>query len=157
MASGITNVGKRRLLEMAFRNTQDSGGAPDASPFFMALATSAASLTSTVTTFSTPTQIVTGNGYTDGGLAVNRDITDFDTNAVDGGETYGYIRIKDLVWTASGGSLPASGTGAAYALLLDDNALVGSRIVLAWIDLTTGRTIGNGATLTLQDIEIRIT
>lgn len=156
MASGITNVGKRRILEMAFRNTQDTAGAPDASPFFLGLCTSAATLTSTVTSFDTTTQIVTGNGYTDGGTAINRNVTDFDTNATSG-ETYGYIRIKDIVWTASGGTLPASGGGAAYAVLLDDNATIGSRQVLAWIDLTTGRSIGNGATLTLQDIEIRIT
>lgn len=159
MASGFTNIGKIRLLEMALRDTQDSA-AMDTAPLYLALMTSAASLSVETTTFDTATQIVTGNGYTDGGDVVTRDgsdLTVWDTLAIDTASAYGYIRLKDMVWTASGGSLPASGNGAYYAVLLDDNATIGSRQVYAWIDLTTARSIGSGATLTLQDIEIRLT
>src|SRR3990167_5392856 len=156
MASGLTNRGKIRLLEMAFRNTKDTA-AIDTSPLFIAFVTSAASLSAETTTFDTTTQIVTGNGYADGGLDIDRDTLDWDALAISSATAYGYIRLKGVVWTASGGGLAASGNGAAYAIITDDNATIGSRQVYAWIDLTTARSIGSGATLTLQDIEIRLT
>ena len=68
----------------------------------------------------------------------------------------GLTQAKDIVWTASGGSIPASGDGARYAVLLDDNATVGSREVLAWWDLTSDRSVSDGQTLTLQDCELRL-
>lgn len=159
MASGFTNTGKIRLLEMALRDTQDSA-AMDTAPLNLALMTSAASLTAETTTFDTATEIAAGNGYTSGGEPIERDGADlaiWDALAIDTASAYGYIRLKDIVWTAAGGNLPASGNGAYYAVLLDDNATVGSRQVYAWIDLTTARSVGSGATLTLQDIEIRLT
>src|SRR3970282_2270562 len=107
MASGLTNRGKIRLLEMAFRNTKDTA-AIDTSPLFISLVTIAVSLC-----VDTTTQIVTGNGYTDGGLDIDRDTVDWDTLAISSATAYGYIRLKDVVWTASGGSIPASGNGAA--------------------------------------------
>lgn len=159
MASGLTNRGKIRLLEMALRDTQDSA-ALDTAPLFLALATSAASLNAETTTFDTATEIAAGNGYTTGGEVITRDgsdLTTWDVLGIDTASAFGYIRLKDMTWTASGGNLPASGNGAFYAVLLDDNATVGSRQVYGWIDLTSARSIGNGAQLTLQDIEIRLT
>ena len=156
MASGLTNTGKMRILEMAFRNGMDSA-AIDTSPYFIALATSAATLTALTELFDTTVQIAVGSGYADGGISFARDSATWDILAMDTVTGYGYIRLKDIVWTAAGGSIPASGGGAMYALITDDNALVGSRKVYGWIDLTTARSIGNGATLTLQDIELRIT
>jgi hypothetical protein len=159
MASGVTNIGKIRILEMAFRNTE-STAAMSTQPFMMALATSAATLAVTTTTFDTATQISTGNGYNDGGSTAGiivRDTVDWDTLAIDTASNYGYIRLKDIVWTASGGNLPDTGTGAYYSILTDTNATVGSREVYAWFDLSEARTIGSGATLTLQDMEIRLT
>lgn len=64
------------------------------------------------------------------------------------------VQIKDVSWTASGGSIPSSGSGARYAVLTDDNATVGNREVLAYWDLTSDRTVSDGQTLTLQDLEI---
>ena len=160
MASGVTNIGKIRILEMALRNTQDSA-AVDTAPMYLALGTSAMSLSSTTILFDTATQIFsdTAGGYTDGGEVIERDgssLTIWDTISDTAGD-YGLMKLKDIIWTASGGNLPRSGTGAFYAVLLDDNATIGSRQVYAWWDLTSARSVGSGATLTLQDIELRLT
>lgn len=158
MASGLTNVGKQRLLELALRDTQDSAAA-DTAPLFLALSDSTTAPSSTSTVFSGLTEITAGNGYTSGGDVVTRDgsiLTEWDSLSDTAGD-YGRIRLKDMVWTASGGSIPGSGNGAFYAVLLDDNVTVGSRQIYAWFDLTTARTITSGSTLTLQDIEIRLT
>ncbi len=158
MPSGLTNIGKIRILEMALRNTGDTASM-DASPYFVALMTSVALLADTYTTFDTTLEIVpdAGGGYVTGGQGVARDTTDFDSLSVGSDSAHGFIRFKDIAWTASGGNMPASGDGAFYAVLLDDNATVGSRQVYAYWDLTEGRTIGSGAVLTLQDMEIRLT
>jgi hypothetical protein len=111
----------------------------------------------TSTTFDTTSEIATGNGYTGGGDTIGRDTTDWDTLTIDTASNYGYIRLKDIVWTASGGNLPDTGLGASYAVLLDNDTAVGSRQIYAWFDLSQARTIGAGATLTLQDVEIRLT
>ena len=76
MASGLTNRGKIRLLEMAFRNTKDTA-AVDTSPLFIALVTSAASLSAETTTFDTTVEIAAGNGYATGGLDLDRDTIDY--------------------------------------------------------------------------------
>ena len=158
MSSGLTNIGKQRLLEMALRDTQDSAAA-DTAPMFLALITSATVPTDTMLTFTELTEIAAGNGYTSGGDVVTRDGSDLTVwdNSTDTAGSYGRIQLKDFVWTASGGNLPASGSGASYAILLDDNSTVANRQIYAWFDLTTARTIGTGSTLTLQDIEIRLT
>ena len=158
MASGVTHRGKQRLLELALRDTQDSASA-DTAPMFLALITSATAPTETMLTFTELTEVAAGNGYTSGGDVVTRDGSDLTVwdSSSDTAGSYGRIRLKDFVWTASGGNLPASGAGASYAILLDDNATVANRQIYAWFDLTSARTVGSGSTLTLQDIEIRIT
>lgn len=67
------------------------------------------------------------------------------------------IQLADLIWTASGGSLPASGNGARYCALTDDNGTVSAREIYAWGDLVTDQSVSNGQTLTLQDFELRLT
>ena len=158
MGSGLTNVGKQRLLEMALRNTQDSAAA-DTQPLFLALITSAVTPSATILTFGELTEIAAGNGYTSGGDVITRDGSDLTVwdNSSDTAGSYGRIQLKNFVWTASGGNLPSSGSGASFAVLLDDNATVSSRQVYAWFDLSEARTIGSGAKLTLVDIEIRLT
>lgn len=148
--AGFTNKGKYRLLEWALR------GGTIPTTFYVALFTSAAAPTADTNTKSQLTEIANGNGYTTGGLAVNNDSTDFDTLTEDDGADRGYIQIKDLVWTASGGSLPASGSGARYACLTDDNATQGSREILFFWDLGADYSVSSGQTLTLQNLEIRI-
>ena len=157
MASGLTNLGKQRLLEMALRDTQDSASM-DTAPLNLALSDSTVTLSATTTIFDTVSQIATGNGYTDGGDPITRSevLTVWDTSSDTAG-SFGRIRLVDHVWTASGGTLPSSGNGAHFALLIDDNATIGSRQVYAYWDLSQARSVGNGSSLTLQDIEIRLT
>ena len=151
MASGITNRGKYKLLDWTFRGTALPTN------FYVALVTSAATPTVDTNTLSELTEIATGNGYTAGGISLTKNSTDFDTLTEDDASDLGKVQIKDLAWTASGGALPASGNGARYAVLTDDNATQGSRLVLAWWDLVSDRSVSSGQPLTLQDCELRLT
>jgi len=148
--AGWTNVGKMSILEAYFRNA----GAP--TNFYVALVTSAVVPTQDTNTLGQLTEIAAGNGYTTGGYSLTKNATDFDVLTEDDTNDRGLIQVKDVVWAASGGSIPASGNGARYAVLTDDNVTVGSREVYAYWDLTSDRTVSSGQTLTLQDCELRI-
>ena len=148
--AGWTNKGKFSALDAYMRNA----GAP--TNFNIALFTSVTTPTADTNLVSDLTQIATGNGYADGGLAVNRNATDFDVLTEDDTNDRGLVQIKDIVWTASGGPIPASGGGARWAALTDDNVTVASREVYFYWDLVSDRTVSSGQTLTLQDCEIRI-
>jgi hypothetical protein len=148
--AGWTNKGKARILNGFFRNTSVPTN------FYIALVTSATAPTQDTDTLSQLTEIAAGNGYTTGGYQLTRNATDFDTLTEDDAADRGLIQVKDVVWTASGGSIPASGNGARYAVLLDDNATVGSREVLAYWDLVSDRSVSVGQTLTLQNCELRL-
>ena len=165
MTSGLTNRGKAKILEMAFRNTYDTV-AMDASTgpqFYIALSTVSATFAAGTTAFDTGTEIFDTAGYTGGGVGVSRSAVGFDVIADTAGGARGEIQLADVQWTGGTGGMPKSGAGAYYAVLTDHNesdtspAGVGSRDVIAWFDMTSARTIGAGATLTLQDIEIRLT
>ncbi len=149
MASGWTNKGAFQAFGMVFRN----GTEPTA--FFLGLVTSAVAPTADTNTFSELTEIAAGNGYTSGGISIARDATDFDVLTEDDTNDRAFVQIKDTVWTASGGSLPGSGSGARYAVLLDDNVTVGSREVYAYFDLVSDRSVSVGQSLTLQNCELR--
>jgi len=151
MASGWTNKGKHHVHNVTWRN----GTEP--TDYYLALVTSAASPTADTNTLSQLTEIAAGNGYTTGGYQLARNATDFDVLTEDDGADTAYIQLKDIVWTASVGSIPASGNGARWAVLTDDNATVGSREVYAWFDLVSDRTVSVGQTLTLQDCQLTIT
>ena len=146
----FTNKGKYRLLDWVFRRTTMPTN------FYIALVTSTAAPTADTDTLSDLTEIAAGNGYTSGGYQLTPNSTDFDTLTEDDTNDRGLTQAKDIVWTASGGSIPASGGEARYAVLLDDNATVGSREVLAWWDLVSDRSVSDGQTLTLQDCELRL-
>lgn len=147
----VTNRGKYLILQEFFRNPTEF------TTLYIALITSAAAPTVDTNTFSELTEIAAGNGYTAGGISLSRNSTDFDTLTEDDSGNLAYIRLRDIVWTASGGSLPGSGNGARYAILTDDNGTQGSRQVIAYWDLTSDRTVSSGQTLTLTDCEIRLT
>jgi hypothetical protein len=66
------------------------------------------------------------------------------------------LLIRDIVWTASGGPIPASGNGARYAVLTDDNGTVANREVWGYWDLNTTHTISDTQTLSLIDLEMRL-
>ena len=147
---GMTNKGKYRLLGWAFR--------ADTIPtnFYLALVTSASAPGPDTNVLSDLTEIADTQGYTTGGYQLTPGSTDFDVHTEDDGNDRGFLQLKDIVWTASGGPIPASGDGARYAVLLDDNATVANREVLAYWDLVSDRSVSDGQTLTLQNCELRL-
>jgi hypothetical protein len=149
--AGWTNKGKYQIMDEYFRN------ATEPTNFYVALVTSASAPTADTNTLSQLTEIAANNGYTTGGYQLARNSTDFDSLTENDTDDRGDLQIKDIVWTASGGPIPASGNGARYAVLTDDNGTVGSRLVLAWWDLTSDRSVSDGQTLTLQNCELRLT
>ena len=149
--AGFTNKGKWRMAEAVFQ------GASLPTNFYVALVTSAVAPSADLNTLSELTEIAAGNGYTSGGYQLTPGATDFDTaDGEDDSNDRGYIQIKDIQWTASGGPIPASGNGARYAVLTDDNGTVASREVYAYWDLSSDRSVSSGQTLTLQDLELRL-
>jgi hypothetical protein len=148
--AGVTNRGKLRLLQLALQNAALPGGG-----FAVALVTAAVAPTADTDLLSDLTEIAAGNGYVSGGQNVNRDATDFDVATEDDVNDRAFVQIKDISWTASGGTIPASGAGARYAVLTDRNPTVASREVYAFWDLGGDKSIANGQALILQDLEIR--
>lgn len=151
MASGWTNKGKAHVLGIVFRNVSEKTN------YYVALVTSAAAPTADTNTLGQLTEITAGNGYTAGGFQLTPGSTDFDTLTEDDSGDKGLVQVKDVTWTASGGPIPASGSGARYAVLTDDNGTVGSREVYAWFDLSADRSVSDGQPLTLQNLELNIT
>jgi len=149
--AGWTNKGKISVMDWSFR------GATIPTNFYVALVTSTTAPGADTNTLGDLTQIQTGNGYSDGGYQLTPNSTDFDTLTEDDTADKGIIKIKDVAWTASGGNIPASGNGARYAVLTDDNATVANRIVIAYWDLTSDRTVSDTQTLTLIDLELDLT
>ena len=149
--AGMTNRGKYNILNQRYR------AATPPTNFYVFLATSAAAPGADTNVKSEMTEIAAGNGYTAGGISLNRNSTDFDVLTEDDANDRALIQIKDLVWTASGGSIPASGGGARYALMSDDNATPANREIETYWDLVADRSVSVGQTLTLQNAEIRLT
>lgn len=145
----VTNRGKYLILGAFFRNET----AP--SNFYVALVTSATAPDADTDTLGDLTEIASGNGYTAGGVAVARSSVGFDVWSESDADDRGAVQLADVTFTASGGPLPASGDGARYAVLLDDNATAASRQVIAVWDLDSDRAVSDGQSLTLQDLEIR--
>ncbi|NIO11573.1 MAG: hypothetical protein GTO40_27565 [Deltaproteobacteria bacterium] len=150
MASGWTNKGKYNAMRVWLSNLDEPTN------FYMALCTSTTTPNVDHNTMSDLTQINTGNGYADGGYSLTRDGTDFVVTEDDTNDR-AEVDIKDIAWTAAGGPIPSSGSGARWALLTDDNATVANRILIAWFDLSEDRSVSTGQTLTLQDCTMRIT
>lgn len=133
--------------------------------FKVMLATSSAALTpDTNTVADIYTELITeGNGYTHAvGFNISADSSGFDVATEDDTADSGYVQCKDVQWTASGGSIPASGT-ARYAILTDafggDAATVtqiqGRHIWYYW-DLATDVSVSDTQRLTLEDSTITI-
>jgi len=154
--AGWTNRGKRNALGVLFN------GETLPTNFYMALATSATAPTQDTNTFGQLTEIAAGNGYTTGGYSLTKNTTDFPGLNEDDTGDLGEIDVgpaAGIVWTASGGSIPDSGDGARYAVLIDDDGTVANREVWFYWDLTSDRSVSSGQTLTLTggSGEIRIT
>lgn len=153
MAGTITNRGRRVLAEAALKNTGHAGGTA-ISNFKMVLVTSAVAPTVDSNDLSALTQVANGNGYTTGGVTVERSATGWDTFAQDDTSDKATCKAKDISWTASSGNIPASGNGPRYACLVDDAATPN---LIAFWDLGSSLTILDGATFKLEDTEIDFT
>lgn len=101
-------------------------------------------------------EIASGNGYTSGGIQLTKNSTDFPGLSENDSTDLAYVGIKTLSWTASGGNLPSSGSGAAFLLLTDDNGTLGSREVWAWFDLGGERTVSDTQSLSASSGELRL-
>lgn len=166
MASGITNYGKQWILELAFEKTQNTATPVDRMFVALVIDDNVPNADDENWSDLKATQIVPGNGYTDGGIAIAR-ATNFDSLAHDDSADKALVQITNVEWTASGGSIPGSGEGAAYAILMDcahnqSGNEAASRDgdnnkIIAWWDLGGQQTVADGQKLSLQDMEIRLT
>lgn len=148
--AGWTNKGKYKMLGWTLR------GESMPTNLYLALVTSATAPSADLNTLSELTEIAAGNGYTSGGYQLAFNSTDWDVWTEDDTNDRGLIQLKDITWSASGGSIPDSGSGARYAVLTDDNGTVGSREVYGYWDLAADRSVSDGQDLTLQDTEWRL-
>ena len=150
MASGFTNRGKYLVLGYWVRNQTVPTN------YYVLLATDAATPTVDTNLVSDLTEVSTGQGYTAGGYQLTPGSTDFDTWTEDDTNDRALIQCKDIVWTASGGTLPASDS-ARWAVLTDDDATPADRQIYVYWDLVSNRQVSDTQALTLQDCEARLT
>jgi len=144
-----TNRGKYLALLWAFRAVSLPAH------LYVALLTSDTEPTVDINTLGELTEIADGNGYTEGGYELTPGATDFDTITEDDDDDLALVQVKDISWTASGGSIPDSGNGARYAALLSYHATPASREVIAVWDLVTDRVTTDGNSITLADCELK--
>lgn len=145
MIGAFTNRGLKLLLDQAMRAASVSGGA-----FKLMLATSAQTPSYDTNTFSELTEIAAGNGYTSGGITIAQSAVGFPTLTEDDTNDLATLTIASQTWTASGGSLPASGGGARWLVLTDANATLGSRQVIAYWDLQASQSVTVGGTISVS-------
>ena len=129
MSSISTNVLKVDLFDAFFR------GANPPANFYIALITNASVVDADVNVLGDLVEIPAGNGYTSGGIQLNPDNIDFPTLIEDDANDKGSFGLRDIVWTAAGGSIPGSGDPVRYLVLTDDNATIANRKVYLISDL----------------------
>ena len=148
-----TNRGKFLLFDWVF------GGEPLPDNFYVALVTADTVPTVDTNTLDELTEIADGNGYTEGGYELTPGDTDFDVFTEDDTNDRALVQLKDLVWTATGGTIPDSGNGARYAVLTDSTGesgeTIGDRQIIAIWDMVTAREATVGFAITLADCELR--
>ena len=147
---GLTNRGRYHFLNSAFMAAASPSG------FYLALCTGASVPGASKNAITDMAEIASGNGYSTGGASVSRNSTDFDILNEDDSASIATITLKDVVFTATGGDIPASGSPIRYAVLLDANVTASSRNMLAWWDLNENIIISTTQVLTLQNPEIRL-
>lgn len=145
-----TNKGKAFVLDLI-------RGAAVPTNYYLALVTAAVAPSADTNVLADLTEISDDNGYTEGGYELDPNATDFDTLTEDDGNDRGGLQLKDIVFTAAAGPIPSAGDGARYAVLTDDNAVVADREVYFYWDLGADRAVSDTQSITLQDLEIRIT
>ncbi|MCC6629655.1 MAG: hypothetical protein IT340_19935 [Chloroflexi bacterium] len=99
-------------------------------------------------------EVAAGNGYTANGQSIAK-ATLFASDAVVTADLNAYIRLANVSWTASGGTLPSTGY-ARYLVLMDENATPANRKLYAAWDLAANRQVASGQTLTVQNSDLQI-
>ena len=101
------------------------------------------------------TQIENGNGYSVAGVQLTPGETDFEEIIEDDLQFTAFVTVRDIVWTASGGTIPSDGQGAEAAVICDDNATVANRDVLAWWPFAGPVIVSDGQPLTVELLKFR--
>lgn len=152
MASFITNRGKAIILDAFFRNQNQPAS------FEVHLVTGASTPTVDTNDLSELTEVANGNGYTTStGFQLSRNTTDWDTLNEDDGGNLANLLAKDVVWTASGGPIPASGDAARWAACTTPGATAADKKILLVWDLGADRPVSIGQNLTLENADVRLT
>jgi len=146
-----TNRGAYRLAK-AFAH-----GSSLPSQVYIALVRASPAPSADTNTMADVTEITAGNGYSSGGVVLDRNVTDFDSVTEDDTGDEAPALIKDIAITASGGNIPPSGAGFRYIVLTDNNATIALREIYAYWDLGAVQTVLDTQTLTIQDLELDFT
>jgi hypothetical protein len=150
MASVMTNRERFLLLGCRYRGTTVPTN------YYVALITDAVVPSVDINTFGELTEIASGQGYTANGQQLTPGATDFDVHTEDDTNDWALLQLRDITWTASGGNLPASGNGASYMVMMDDNATPANRQIASSWDLGGARTVSDTQDLLIQNAELRI-
>jgi hypothetical protein len=146
---GVTVRGMARAFDAYFRGQ----GIPP--QFYTALSSAAHPPTTSTATLSDLAEVAVGNGYGAGGLALPRDSSGFPASGfVEEDQALRVsLTLRDVVWTATGGSLPAA-IPARYLSLLDADPVPATRDVLAWWDLQAPVQVTSGNTITVRGMQV---
>jgi len=158
--AGFSNRGKRRMVQAFVNDGFDHTGDEC---FYCGLVTDASPDPGLVDYFSDLDQIVTGEGYLNGGVVVPRGDTQW-TVLEDDTSDFAYVRSADITFTndAAGGTIPASGGGATHAVLMSDNGrsvdgTITGREVFGWGSFGGAKTSGTDQDFVVQNLELRLT
>jgi hypothetical protein len=141
--AGVTNRGKKILLELALNDT--ALGAAVAT-FYACLVTADDAPDADTNVLADLTEVGPGNGYTAGGLAIPRSAW---TMVEDDTGNLAYA-MRDFYWTADGGFLPAAGY-ARYVVLCTDSA---AHDVVCYCDLADPDGVGGRRVLDSEQFYI---
>ena len=140
--AGFTNKGKYRLIETL-------RGVSLPTNFYAHLCDSTTAPSADLNTLSELTQI-SGSGYA--AISLTKNTTDFSAIVEDDGNDDSEMTLKDLTWTASGGTLGA----ARYLVITDDNATEGDREVWFYFDLGSDQSVSDGQDLTVSGFKFKL-
>lgn len=140
--AGFTNKGKYRLIETL-------RGVSLPTNFYAHLCDSTTAPSADLNTLSELTQI-SGSGYA--AISLTKNTTDFSAIVEDDTNDDSELTLKDLTWTASGGTLGA----ARYLVITDDNATEGDREVWFYFDLGSDQSVSDGQDLTVSGFKFKL-
>lgn len=141
MASGFTNRGKYRFLQIVLNNGTEPTN-------YYAYLINSGTPTADTNTWSDVSAGESSN-YTE--ITLTPNATDFPTITEDDTGDKATIDIKDLVFTASGGTLSAT-----YCIVTDDNATEANRDVIAFLDLGGTQQVSDTQTLTISGTTLEL-